>query len=671
MGAHSQNGRMRVRYGGDDDFAPFESLDAKGKPTGFQIDLLAELGRVLDIEFEIVLRPWQQTEQAFRDGELDVVAMVDTDRRRAWARFAHGHATPALAVYRPSGKSDVQGPLDLQGQRVAVLDGEPMRATLSNWLTGLQGPFLHFPDAAQALAAVRSGQADVALLPRAFAEPLLARGLAPGIEGGHLNLALQTYALAVAPGQETLLAHLQKGLYQLEADGRLESLRTRWLGSHRDVAEKLRAERGEASQRRWTWGVGAGATVGMLGLAWSLQRRGMRLAAERRIRLEAESALQRAQELLEHTFAQHADPMLLIEPGGLCVLDANGAVLKLLGTEPARIIGRPLTELQVHIDAASLDDLMQLMQEDEPLRAAPLQLRRADGQARHCLVSADRLMLGSAATVFCIVRDVTDQLAHDAALRAGYEAAAADLTQSRQALREAKQGQAEAEAELGQFTRAVTHELKSPLFAMRGFAGLLRERLQAGNVQEALGISDQIARSARRMSSMITALGSLAQVSREPLRRLSLDMAEIVRETWAMLVAAHPERKAELRVSALPPAQADPVLAMQIWQNLLDNAAKYSAPVGRPLVAVDSFRDARGTWFRVADNGVGFDRARAQGLFQPFQRMHAGNEFEGQGVGLSLVRRIVQHHGGEIRLRSTPGVGTVAEFTLDPAPAAP
>ena len=103
---------------------------------------------------------------------------------------------------------------------------------------------------------------------------------------------------------------------------------------------------------------------------------------------------------------------------------------------------------------------------------------------------------------------------------------------------------------------------------------------------------------------------------------------------------------------------------------MLDNAAKYSARGEKPQVAVDSFQNARGTWFRVADNGVGFDRAKAQGLFQPFQRMHAGTQFEGQGVGLSLVRRIVQHHGGEIRLRSAPGVGTVAEFTLDPEPQA-
>jgi PAS domain S-box-containing protein len=668
--ALGQAASTRLRYGGDAHFAPFESMDAKGRPQGFQIELLVELGRVLDIDFEIDLRPWQQTEQAFREGGLDLVAMVDTDARRSWARFARGHATPALAVYRPLGKPEAQGPHDLQGQRLAVLEGEAMRATLATWLTGLNGPFLRFPDAGQALAAVARGQADLALLPRAYAEPLLASGAAPGITGSHLNLALQTYALAVAPGQDALLTRLQSGLDRLEAEGKLETLRTRWLGSHRDVAGKLRAEHGQTVQQHWTWAVAAASTLGLGALAWGLWRRGQRLAAERGGRLVAESALRQAEELLQHTFAQHADPMLLVEPGSLQVLDANAAMLSLLGIEPAGLIGRPLAELQQHVDMVSLEDLVQCMRDDEPLRAAPLQLRRAGGALRHCLISADRLMLGGAAAVFCVVRDVTEQLARDTALRAGYDAAVADLAQARMALKAAQQGQAQAEGELGAFTQAVAHDLKSPVFAIQGFAGLLRERLQAGQVQEALGISEQIARSAKRMGSMITALASLAQVSREPLRRLSLDMGAIVQETWALLAMSYPDRLAELRLSALLPAQADPALAAQVWQNLLDNAAKYSARSKRPLVAVDSYRDARGTWYRVADNGVGFDRTRAQGLFQPFQRMHAGNQFEGQGVGLSLVRRIVQHHGGEIRLRSAAGVGTVAEFTLDPAPAA-
>jgi signal transduction histidine kinase len=168
---------------------------------------------------------------------------------------------------------------------------------------------------------------------------------------------------------------------------------------------------------------------------------------------------------------------------------------------------------------------------------------------------------------------------------------------------------------------------------------------------------------------MINALSSLSQVTRQPLRREPIDMRAAAEETWLLIATAHPERRTEFRLETLPTAQADPELVVQVWQNLLDNASKYSARVAAPAVRVDSYTDERGTWFRVTDNGDGFDMDKATTLFQPFQRMHTAAQFAGTGVGLSLVRRIVDHHGGEVRLRSAPGVGTVAEFTLDPPPA--
>jgi signal transduction histidine kinase len=142
-------------------------------------------------------------------------------------------------------------------------------------------------------------------------------------------------------------------------------------------------------------------------------------------------------------------------------------------------------------------------------------------------------------------------------------------------------------------------------------------------------------------------------------------MQRLASGTWAMLTAQQPERQVAFRIDELPMTHGDLDLVAQVWQNLLGNAWKYSARTAGAKVAVDSYRDARGTWYRTADNGAGFDMAKAHLLFQPFQRLHSAKDFEGSGVGLSLVKRIVDHHGGEIRLRSAPDAGTVVEFTLD------
>lgn len=665
---HPARARDRLRYGGDEAFAPFESRDAQGQPQGFQVELLAELGRLMDADIEVVLAPWARTEAEFRAGRLDLVALVETEPRRAWARYTRGHATPVITVYRGAARPEPQELQDLVGLRIAVLDHEAMQETLRTWLAALPGPFVRCADALQALHAVRDGVADVALLPRAYADPVLAQGQAAGVTGSALALRLQSYAFAVAPSNPALQARLQAALDELERTGRLEALRTRWLGSHRGLAERDRLRSGLLSQQRWTWAVAGASTLAVLGLAAGLWRRGRRMQAEAGRRREAEQALQRAEELLERTFVGHPEAMLLVDQASGVVVDANAALQTLLGVPLAALVGRPLREHSCHLEAGALEQLVDSLDREGSLDAAPVRLSRADGQSRRCLVSADRLQIGGVPQVFCLVRDITEQLERDEALRRGYDELAARLERLRAEHEQAVAGRRQAETSLQDFTRAVAHDLRGPLNAVTGFVGLLRTRLRDGHVQEALTYSEQIDRAARRMTAMVGALSSLAQVSRQPVVRRLVDMQRLVADTWALVASARPTPDVQLGLEPLPPVHADAALVAQVWQNLLDNARKYSARSAAPKVRVDSFRDARGAWYRVTDNGAGFDMAQAGRLFLPFQRMHSAAEFEGTGVGLSLVKRIVDHHGGEIRVRSAPGVGTVVEFTLDELP---
>ena len=656
-----------LRYGGDAQFAPFESLDADGRPRGFQVDLLTELGRLSGHRIEIMLQPWAQTEAAFRAGQRDLIAMVDTPGRREWAVFARGHATPAFAIYHRVGEPDPQSLQELQGMKVAVLDGEAMRATLQTLLPGLGGPFVPAEDARDALDAVRQDRVDVALLPRAYADPVLTGGTVREVVASRTTLQLQSYAFAVPPGREDLRDRLQQALTELERSGRLEALRTQWLSSHREQAERGLLERGLAQQREWTWGIAGAAAVGLGLLGVGLRRRGMRLAGETQARRHAETALSRAEELLARTFTHSAEPMLIVSHGDRVVRDANEALLGMLGLKPPDVVGRRLDELQRHLDAQTLQQLVASLERDGLLDAVPLRLTRPDGRVHDCLVSADRLTLDGDAHVFCLVRDITEQLAHDAELRRGYDMVVDELARAQRELAAARQAQSRSETALQEFTRGLAHDLKTPLNAVQGFVGLLLERLRAGRLEEAQTYGEHIERAAQRMRSMIDALTSLSQVSRQPLRPVTVDMARLARETCELLRGAHPARRIDLRLGTLPTAQGDPDLVCQVWQNLIDNAWKYSARMETAKISIDSFREGTRTWYRVADNGAGFDMAKAGALFQPFQRLHAASQFQGSGVGLSLVRRIVEHHGGEIRLRSAVGVGTVAEFSLEPA----
>lgn len=404
--------------------------------------------------------------------------------------------------------------------------------------------------------------------------------------------------------------------------------------------------------------------------------------AERRERLRTEAELRRAEALLTQAFTRQPDAMLLVERGSQRLRDANPAAAELLGLPLDALIDQPLQVLQPRLAPDALAGLRQALDQAGQLQAVPLQVLRPDGQRRDTLVSVDTLRLDGVDHAFVVAHDISDQLAHDDELRRTYDnvlaqqtgALQADLDEARAqawAARadadQARQARETAERRLHEFTRGVSHDLRTPLSAVQGFAGLLRQRLRDGRLAEAEACSGQIERAARRMAAMVDALQRLARLGSTPLRRQPLPMRQLVDDTLALLRQLPEAAHTELRIDTLPDAEGDPDLVAQVWQNLLGNALKYSSRAPQPRVRVDSHQDARGLWFRVTDNGVGYDMAQAGDPFQPFQRMASAQDFEGSGIGLSLVRRIVELHGGEARLRSAPGVGTVAEFTLTPS----
>ncbi len=662
--AHGQ----ALMYGGDEAFAPFESLSADGRPEGFQIDLMRALGRELGREVEIDLQPWAATVEAFRAGRVDVVAMVETRERRAFARFLPGHASPAFGVYLPRGMTPPRAIQDLQGRALAVLDHAPMLESLDRWLAGIDGPILTVADSRAALQAVQRGQAEMALLPQAYADPLLAQGEAPSLVLGLGNLSLQTYSLAVARDNEALAQALEAALAKLEADGTLPSLRDRWLDATPGAVERQALQRDLVVERdRTKWVVVVSVTTLLLasGLLW---RRHRALQLERGRRDTVEAALAQTRQLLERAFQHNPEPMLLIDHSNGVIRDTNDALVRLLGVERQALEGQPMRVFKPFAGGQALRSIVRTIAVEGGFDAMPVTVTTANGEARQCLLTAQRVEAGVHQSVLCVLRDVTDRFRSDAVFRDGYEQWRHLQEDGSPSVPSTLPPPAEVDDgndRIREFTRAISHDLRAPLMAIQGFMGLLRERIGQGHTEEALEYSFQVEKATRRMNAMIEALCNLARVDQQPLQRRSIDMQALAVDTWALIGGADPSRVVEWRIDPLPAASGDPDLVAQVWQNLLHNAWKYTARTERPRVRVDSFKEAGRTWYRVTDNGAGFDMAHARDLFQPFRRMHPSQQFEGTGIGLSMVHRIVRHHGGEVNLRSEPGVGTIASFTLD------
>lgn len=224
--------------------------------------------------------------------------------------------------------------------------------------------------------------------------------------------------------------------------------------------------------------------------------------------------------------------------------------------------------------------------------------------------------------------------------------------------------------ELDAFTRSASHDLRAPLNVVLGFSTLLVNELGPKLPNEQRDWLRHVERSARRMSQLIEALMRLSYVGRQTLTMQAVNLAALVRSVFDDLRHEQPQRHVTLHLGSLSEAMADASLLRQLFVNLLSNAFKFTRHSPQAVIEVGSELQGDERVFFVRDNGAGFDMARAEQLFHAFQRLHRADEFEGSGVGLSIVQRIVQRHGGRIWAQAAPGQGASFFFTLGaPAPA--
>jgi len=221
-----------------------------------------------------------------------------------------------------------------------------------------------------------------------------------------------------------------------------------------------------------------------------------------------------------------------------------------------------------------------------------------------------------------------------------------------------------ANRELEAFVYSVSHDLRAPLRRINGFAGILLEDFSTQLDPVAKGYLERVSQAGRHMCQLLDDLLNLSRVTRKELSRRRTDLDSLVKEVRDSLQPEIEGREIEWQIGRLPTVECDPGLIKQVFANLLLNAIKYTRPRQRATIQVDQMIcDGQPAVF-VRDNGVGFDMKYVDKLFGVFQRLHRQEDFEGTGVGLATVQRIIHKHGGRVWAEAEPYKGATFYFTL-------
>jgi signal transduction histidine kinase len=222
-----------------------------------------------------------------------------------------------------------------------------------------------------------------------------------------------------------------------------------------------------------------------------------------------------------------------------------------------------------------------------------------------------------------------------------------------------------ANKELEAFSYSVSHDLRAPLRAATGFSHILLEEYRAHLAPEAQRYLHLICDNVRQMGELIDDLLTFSRLSRQALNKQTVVLADLVRQVLSDLPPMQEGRGIKVAIGDLPPCQADPALLKQVWVNLLTNAVKFSSKRAVSMIAVGCQYEGNTQVYFVQDNGVGFDMCYADKLFGVFQRLHRAEEYEGTGVGLAIVQRIIHRHGGRIWAKAAVDHGATFYFTLE------